>query len=236
MGIHLYCGMDPEMQEDFTFAPNKPTSAAFAAGNLVKELTVGSVDLKEARKAKKLSTAAGLKPVLDWVVPEVIPTSFEWANSAAARELDLCSAFAVSNARSMATLSAILANGGALGCTAQDGTYHEGVRLLSVETCAMLAEDVKVGSMGPGVTVGLSQAGIADLGSYAGCMVPEHVASMAGWFGSVGMGGSVTMWNVEKNVGFGYTKTGMSTMSVGVPTASRLFDAMLRALNSIYTA
>jgi hypothetical protein len=68
LGIHYYCGLNGEEQVDMSFAPNKPTPAVFAAGKMGKERMIGSAELKEATKARKMATAPGLKPVFDWVV------------------------------------------------------------------------------------------------------------------------------------------------------------------------
>jgi len=224
-GLVFCSGLSKEAQQDFKYADVKATPAAFSLLSKGSARLMGSAELKDAIKyrADKLQNPA-LRQVLDMVVPEGTPSTYEWANAPEARALGLGSCFVASNARSVASLNAVIANGGFM--------YEDGPHLFSsAAACGSILADLKPGGFGAGVEVSLSQAGVADLGSYSGVFVPDHVVSLSGWYGTTSQGGSLSMWNPTKKIGFAYCVTGMHAVSPGGTTASRLTNAMLAVLH-----
>lgn len=229
LGLAACCGLTEEEQYDHKYADVKSTPAAFSMTAGIGARLLGSVAVKEAIKYKndKLLNP-GNRQVLDVVVPDPTAPTYDWANTKDARSLGLGACFTQSNARSVASLNATLANNGTM--------YVGGPSLFSPETCAGMLANLKAGGFGAGTEVALSQAGIAAIGSYAGVLVPERMSSLSGWYGTTGLGGSLSMWHPEKKLSFAYIVSGMAVQSPGGDTCSRLVDAMLAVIHTAEAA
>jgi len=119
-----------------------------------------------------------------------------------------------SNARSLAIVNAVMANGGALN----------GVRLLSEEACAASMAKVKIENDAFfGMKTGLSQAGFCAFDTFDTCPYNPYLETKAlkGFVGWSGYGGSFSVWNPEKQIAFAYTCTAISNDLVGGTRSTR---------------
>ncbi len=136
------------------------------------------------------------------------------------RTLEVSSGGVQASARALARIGACLANDGEL----------EGVRLVSTAAVQAAHEAPKrnrdaVWQMDLPFTAG----GFADFGSMvevAGRPTLEAAARQHGFFGWVGKGGSVFLWNREKQISIGYTCTGMANGGSGGPRTDAFFDIL----------
>merc|ERR1712070_1282364 len=113
------------------------------------------------------------------------------------------------NARSVGKINALMAGRGEV----------DGVRLMSEEAWRASMSEFKVTlDEGVGMTTGFSQGGFCDFSSNEGPQVhPDDVQALVGFYGWGGWGGSISMWDPERDVSFAYTMNGMNNYLLGGP-------------------
>lgn len=136
------------------------------------------------------------------------------------RTLEVSSGGIQSNARSLAKLSAMLANGGEV----------DGVRLVSAETVRLATSSPKV--LRDDVwkmTYANTQGGFADFGTFVELLgMPNEVAAEAqkGFQGWAGKGGSLFLFDTDRKLGLAYTMNGMMNGGAGGPRTARILEVL----------
>ena len=147
--------------------------------------------------------------------------------TAEGRSLEVSSGAVQANARGLAKLAGLMANGGALAGSG-------GARLASTRA----VDDAHAGTRAVrddawGMDIANTRGGFFDFGTLrelGGMAVePKVAAAMEGFLGWAGKGGSLFLWNREKNVGFAYTMSGMMNGGHGGPRTAPFFDVLRHA-------
>jgi hypothetical protein len=129
------------------------------------------------------------------------------------------------NAKSIAKINAVLANGGALG----------DFRLLSAETVAeALSEPRAEYDALMNAHTCFTKGGFAQFSAIeAGTVVKDFASVYAGFVGWCGLGGSVSLWHPERRVAVAYAMNGKTMQLVAGPRSDRIFRAIQKVLARI---
>ena len=142
------------------------------------------------------------------------------------RLLEVSSGGVQSNARSLAKMGALLANGGTLD---------------DVTLCSAASVDKAMGSPKRNrdnvwcMDLENSVGGFFDFGTMreiAGRPTPEGAARQKGFRGWAGKGGSLFLWNPDANMSIGYCMTGMMNGGSGGPRTDAFFESMQAVLHA----
>ena len=141
------------------------------------------------------------------------------------RTLEVSSGSVQANARSLAAIAGLMANGGELA----------GVRLASRATVDAAVSNTRARrDEAWAMDIASTQGGFFDFGTLrqvpGGLAVdPEVMAAMEGFVGWAGKGGSLFLWNRERNIGFSYTMTGMMNGGHGGARTVPFFEVLRHA-------
>jgi hypothetical protein len=130
-----------------------------------------------------------------------------------------------SNARSMAKVNAIIANGGSLGT----------LKLLSPHTCTLLMSNPIIEYDGfLKCHTSFSQGGVAKMADIRGSLVRSDFSEMyKGFWGWCGLGGSLSLWDVDRKVGLAYAMNGKTLQGISGPRGDRIMTAVQSVLKRI---
>ena len=147
-------------------------------------------------------------------------------NTAAGREAELTSVNMHCNARSMAKITALMANGGEI----------EGIRLLSAQSVASACEKTRVDKeMSMDLICGFTQGGFCNFDGLAGPFAHEGSEVFRGYYGWGGRGGSMLLFNPVTGVSFAYAMTAMGPEEVGGERTCTLMAAVKSAVSKSFT-
>lgn len=148
-----------------------------------------------------------------------------WFNTVEGREVEMPSANVQSNARSLGSVAAALANKGTTG----------GYRLLSPETVQLALSDNKLAYDGfMNATYSFSKGGFSDFGDMESSTVnPLFKSIYKGFTGWCGLGGSLFLWNTTRRVGFNYAMNGKTLLPISGPRGDRIMKAVQTVLKRL---
>lgn len=149
------------------------------------------------------------------------------------RTLEVSSGGIQANARSLAAIAGLLANGGKLP-SSKNSKQTDSVRLVSEDsvTNAMgglkrLRDDVWC------MDISNTRGGFFDFGTMvevAGLDTSEEATQQRGFVGWAGKGGSLFLWDAKRRIGFAYVMSGMMNGGNGGPRTEPFFKIMNQIL------
>lgn len=227
LGISLFCGTPRDEQARHHYVDMRRAGALHTLRAIVPAMLGIGGDMQAWSFVKKVVAAMrdSKHPLRGY--PKAIP--LEWAkddvkhvNTVEGRTLEVSSGAMQGNARALAKVSALLANGGKI----------DGVRIVSEETVRLALSDAKVLRDDVwGMTMAFTCGGFADFGSMtelSGVPCDNLAQLQRGFVGWAGKGGSLFLWDVERNIGFAYVMNGMDLGLVGGPRAKPLLAVLSR--------
>ena len=159
-------------------------------------------------------------------VPILGMTGIESFNDDAIAQGETCSANSHGSARGYAKLAAMLAAGGSF----------EGRTYLSSDAWQALHAELKTEDMGMRTT--FSQGGVARFGhlSDMGSVEKGLNVGREGFYGWMGLGGSIFQWHPEHQIGFAFVPTSLHVLDI-VNERGKVFQTeVLRCVNEITAA
>lgn len=226
LDITYFCGMSENEQRAHSFANMSQGSSAYNvfAQMLPSLLGFGDDQLASCLKLFFVKDSPALKPVVSWMKP---PPSPAFNDTPEGRALEISSAGMFANARSMAKVNAVMASGGVV----------DGVRLLSEEGVRRSMSKIKIAEdVGFKTTFGISQGGF---GRFTDCFMdgktppifhPDDRLCFENFMGWGGWGGSLSLWDTERNIAFSYVMNAMEPYILGGKKTRRILLAYQDAL------
>lgn len=143
-------------------------------------------------------------------------------STAEGRLLEVSSGGIQANARSLAVIAGLVANGGKLA--------GEGPRLVQEETVdEALGGTKRLRDQVWSMDISNTRGGFFDFGTMvevAGLETLDAAKAQHGFVGWAGKGGSVFVWNREKRIGMAYVMNGMMNGGSGGPRTAPFFEIM----------
>lgn len=213
LGVTFFCGIPEAEQGRFTYADMTPMPKAYnIAFNILPAIVgCGCPQLRASIKMVTDKTNPLTRPVAEWLGKSPKP---DFNNSTEGRALEIPSGGMYTNARSMAVVNAVMAG---------DGSFR-GVRLLSAAGVARAMGEIKVAEdVGFKTSFGFSQGGFGRFsdafanGASPPMLHPADRVAYGDFMGWGGAGGSISIWDCEKEVSFAYTMNAMSNSLLGGP-------------------
>jgi len=230
LGISVLCGTPLEEQSSYEYSDMKSVGLGYTLGREVLPALVGLGGNAETLATFKMIGSAftdSKHPLRGY--SKAMPK--EWAsgggdkhhvNTPEGRTLEVSSGGIQSNARSLAKLSGMLANGG----------EANGVRLVSEETVRLaLSEPKLLRDDVWRMTFASTRGGFADFGTFVELAgLPNYSAAerQQGFTGWAGKGGSLFLFDRQRNLGFAYLMNGMMNGSAGGLRTERLLEVLRR--------
>jgi len=227
LGIKVVCGIPEAQQGIYDIAAVQQVNKAYGLAFEVLPAFVGGGKKSVAAELRtRQSFGDGLSPPRIRIAAafgEEDPKAPLQQNTATGREAELTSVNMHCNARSMAKITALLANGG----------EFEGIRLMAAETVTAALEKTRVDKeMSMELICGFTQGGFCNFDGLAGPFAHEDSAAFRGFFGWGGRGGSMLLFNPATNVSFAYAMTAMGPEEVGGERTCSLVAAANEALKA----
>jgi CubicO group peptidase (beta-lactamase class C family) len=229
LGITAYCGASLEEQAAHHYVEMQKCGVGYTLTKEVLPALVGSGGNPETLSTFKTILGAAFDrkhPLRGYA--KAMPAEWmekggdhDYPSTPEGRTLEVSSGGVQANARSLAKVAGLMANGGELG----------GVRLASRDAVAHAMGGAKVARDDCWrMTMANSRGGFFDFGSITEmggwAMPPAQAAAQAGFVGWAGKGGSLFLWHPAKRIGFAYTMSGMMNGGTGGPRTAPFFEVL----------
>jgi len=210
LGIRVVCGISEAQQGIYDIAAVQQVNKAYGLAFEVLPAFVGggkksvAADLRARQSFEEGISAPRIR--IAAAFSEEDPKLPLQQNTVAGREAELTSVNMHCNARSMAKITALMANQG----------EFEGIRLLSAASVAAALEKTRVDKeVSMDMICGFTQGGFCNFDGLAGPYADERSDAFRGYFGWGGRGGSISLFNPATTVSFAYAMTAMGPEEVG---------------------
>jgi len=230
LGVTLFCGMSRDEQDQYRYADFMLGSTLYNGLVRLLPAACGYKDGEIAEFAKVFLHEDFPKVDSGPVQLRTLPPDVGLFNTAEGRALEVSSANMVGNARALAKITAAMAGDGS----------SDGVRLMREEAVREAMEDVKVDVYCMlEAAFGFSRGGFCSFKHTFGADIdphhkrffaPEDREAYGNFEGWGGLGGSMSLWDREKDVSFAYCMTAAGLDMIGGKRTRRILLELQTAM------
>jgi len=223
LGISYFCGIPAREQDTIDFAAMTQGSTTYNMMTQVVPalLGFGDAQLSACLKLVMDRSNPGMKPVVTWLRPPPRPG---FNDTSRGRALEISSAGMFASARAVAKVNAAMAGDGSV----------DGVRLLTRAGVERAMASVEVAEMeGLGSAFGMSQGGFgrfsdafADPRAPPPIFAPDDARAFGNFVGWGGWGGSLSLWDRDRDISLAYCMNAMEPFALGGPRSRRILLAL----------